>query len=88
MTVKQEYEHMKTELRAWNKRTNWDDTKYGFHIEHCTKKAKTMFLKLLNSDFEKMNFDMKYGFITTEEYNKLWKVWNDCSRSIANMVII
>lgn len=47
-----------------------------------------MFLKLLNEDFEKMNFDMKYGFITTEQYNKLWKVWNDCSRSIARIEIM
>lgn len=88
MTVKQEYEKMKTELRSWNKRSNFDDTKYAYRIEHHTKKAKQMFLKFLNSDFEKMNFDIKYGFITTEQYNKHWKVWNDCSRSIANMTII
>lgn len=88
MTVKQEYEHMRTELRAWNERSNWDDTKYSFHIEHCTKKAKTMFLKLLNSDFDMMNTDMELGVITVDEYNKLWKVWNDCSRSIGKMVII
>lgn len=88
MTVKQEYEKMQTELRSWNKKSNFDDTKYAYHIEHHSKKAKQMFLNLLNSDFEKINFDIKYGFITTEQYNKRWKVWNDCSRSIANMTII
>lgn len=58
MTVKQEYEKMQTELRSWNKRSNFDDTKYAYHIEHHTKKAKQMFLNLLNSDFEKINFDI------------------------------
>lgn len=28
MTIKQEYEYMKSELRDWNNRSNWDDTKY------------------------------------------------------------
>lgn len=88
MTVKQEYEKMKAELRSWNKRSNFDETKYAYRIEHYTKKSKQMFLKLLNSDFEKMNFDIKYGFISTDEYNELWKVWNDCSRSISIMKII
>ena len=88
MTIKQEYEYMKSELRDWNNRSNWDDTKYCYHIERRTKKAKTMFLELLIKDFEKMNFDMKYGFITAEQYNKLWKVWNDCSRSIERIEII
>ena len=88
MTVKQEYEHMKSELRVWNERTNWDSTKYAYHIEHFTKKSKAMFLNLLNKDFEHMNFDIKHGIITIEQYNKQWKVWNDCSRSISNMVII
>lgn len=88
MTVKQEYEKMQIELRSWNKRSNFDDTKYVYHIEHHTKKAKQMFLNFLNSDFEKINFNIKHGFITTEQYNKCWKVWNDCSRSIANMTII
>lgn len=88
MTVNQEYEKMVTELRTWNKRSNFDETKYVYHIEHHTKKAKQMFLKLLNSDFNKIMFDAKYGFITTDQYNKRWKVWNDCSRSIAGMTII
>lgn len=47
-----------------------------------------MFLKLLNQDFENMNFDLEHGIITVDQYNKKWKVWNDCSRSIANMNII
>lgn len=34
MTVKQEYECMKSELRIWNSRTNWDDMKYAYHIKH------------------------------------------------------
>lgn len=88
MTVKQEYERMKSELRIWNSRTNWDDTKYAYHIEHHSKKARTMFLDLLSKDFEDMNFDIKHNIISVEQYNKLWKVWNDCSRSISNMVII
>ena len=50
MTVKQEYEKTKAELRSWNKRSNFDDTKYAYHIEHHTKEAKQMFLNLLNSD--------------------------------------
>lgn len=33
MTIKQEYEYMKSELRVWNNRSNWDDTKYCYHIE-------------------------------------------------------
>ena len=88
MTIKEYYEYMKRELRLWNKRTNWDDTKYAYHIEYHTKKAKTMLLNLLNEDFEKMNWDAKHGFITVDRFNQLWKVWNDCSRSIANMEII
>ena len=88
MTVKQEYEHMKAELRSWNRRSGWDQTKYAYHIEHHSKKARTMFLDLLNKDFEDMNFDIKHNIISVEQYNKLWKVWNDCSRSISNMVII
>lgn len=88
MTINEEYELMKRELRAWNKRSDWDSTKYSYHIEHHTAKAKTMFLKLLNRDFEKMNFDIEHGFISTEKFNELWKVWNDCSRSISNMTII
>lgn len=79
---------MKTELRAWNKRTSFDDTKYAYRIEHYTKKSKSMFLKLLNSDIEKMNFDAKHGFISIYEWNETWKVLYDCSISIENMVII
>lgn len=85
MTIKEEYEYMKSELRMWNNRSNWDDTKYSFKIERYTKRAKTEFVKLLNKDFVNMNFDIEHGVISTEEYNKLWKVWNDCSRSITNM---
>ena len=88
MTIREEYEMMKNELRRWNKRSNWDETKYSYHIEHHTKKAKKMFLNLLNKDFEKMNWDIKHGFITVEKFNQLWKVWNECSTSIANMNII
>lgn len=88
MTVKQEYEKMKRELRAWNKRSNFDDTKYTHHIEHHTKKARQMFLDLLNSDFEEINFYIKHGFITTEQHNKYEKVLLDCLRSIENMTII
>lgn len=88
MTVKQEYEEMKSELRRWNKNSNWDDTKYCYHIEHFTKKAKNMFLNLLNKDFTNMNRDLELGIITVDKYNRLWKVWNDCSTSIAKMTII
>lgn len=88
MTINEEYEIMKRELRTWNERSNWDSTKYSYHIEHHTAKSKAMFIKLLNKDFEKMNFDIRHGFISTEKFNKLWKVWNDCSRSISNMTII
>lgn len=87
MTIREEYETMKVELRIWNKRSDWDDTNYVYRIEHHSKRAKTELLKMLNSDFEKMNFDLQYGFISAEKYNKHWKVWNDCSRSIANMSI-
>lgn len=87
MTVKQEYEEMKRELRRWNKRSNWGNTKYAYHLEHHSEKSKKMFLALLNRDFEDMNFDMEHKIITVDEYNELWKVWNDCSRSIANMNI-
>lgn len=87
MTIKEEYEYMKSELRIWNNRSDWDDTKYSFNIERYTKKARTEFIKLLNKDFENMNFDIEHGIISVEKYNKLWKVWNDCSRSIANMNI-
>ena len=88
MTVKEEYELMKKELRKWNVKSNWDNTKYKYPLEHATKKSKKMFLDLLNKDFESMNRKMKRGTISTKEYNKLWKVWNDCSTSIANMNII
>lgn len=88
MTIKEEYEYMKAELRNWNNRSNWDDTKYSYNIERYTKRAKTEFIKLLNSDFNKMNFAINHGFISIEQYNKLWKVWNDCSRSISNMNIL
>ena len=87
MTVKQEYETMKRDLRDWNNRSSWDETRYAYHIEHHSKKARAAFLKLLNNDFEKMNFDIEHKIITVEQYNKIWKVWNDCSTSIANMNI-
>ena len=88
MTVKDEYNKMKSCFRIWNNCSNWDDTPYIFFLEHYTKRSKTMFLKLLNQDFENMNFDLEHGIITVDQYNKKWKVWNDCSRSIANMNII
>ena len=88
MTVKEEYEYMKSELRIWNKKSNWDETKYRYHIERCTKRSQTMFFKLLNSDFEKIQFDIKYGFITCKQFDEKMKVWNECSDSIANMIII
>lgn len=88
MTIKEEYNKMKSELRLWNDRSNWDDTNYVYKIERYTKRAKTEFIKLLNSDFNKMNFNMKHGFISIEQYNRLWKIWNDCSRSISNMNIL
>lgn len=53
MTINEEYKIMKRELRTWNERSNWDSTKYSYHIEHHTAKSKTMFIKLLNKDFEK-----------------------------------
>lgn len=87
MTIREEYEKMKKELRIWNKRSNWDNTKYKYHLEHHSKRAKTEFLKLLNKDFDSMNFDVEYKIITVDEYNRLWKVWNDCSTSIAGMEI-
>lgn len=87
MTIREEYETMKVELRIWNKQSGWDDTKYYYHIDHTSKIAKSKLLKMLNADFEKMNFDMGHGIISVEKYNKLWKVWNDCSRSIAIMSI-
>lgn len=43
MTVKQEYENMKSELRIWNKRSNWDETRYSYPIEHHSKKQKQSF---------------------------------------------
>ena len=88
MTVKEEYEYMKKELRIWNKRNNWDDTKWRFHIEHFTKRSQKMFFDLLNKDFEKIQFDARHGFITTDQFNHKMKIWNECSDSIANMVII
>jgi len=88
MTVKDEYECMKSHLRMWNQKSNWEATEYRYRIEHYTKKSQAMMVKLLNADFEKMNFDIKYGFITPEGYNQRWKVWNECSDSIANMEII
>ena len=87
MTVKQEYDYMKSELRIWNKRSNWDETRYLYRIEHHSKKAKTEFLRLLNKDFMDMNFDIEHKIITVEKFNKLHKVWNDCSVSISNMNI-
>lgn len=88
MTIKEEYKLMKSELRTWNKRSFFDETPYLYHIEHHSKKAKTEMFKLLNRDFEIMNRDMELGIISVEKYNELWKVWNDCSTSIANMIII
>lgn len=87
MTVKQEYEKMKSELRKCNKRSNWDETRYLYRIEHHSKKAKTEFLRLLNNDFMYMNFDIEHKLITVEKFNELHKVWNDCSISISNMNI-
>lgn len=88
MTIKQEYEEMKITLRDWNKRTNYDDTKYLFKIERYTKKAKSMFIKLLNEDHNKIAFDLRHDFIDHEEFKKRLKVWNDCKRAIDCMVII
>ena len=87
MTVKQEYQEMKSELIRYNKASNWDGTRYLYPIEHHSKKAKTEFLRLLNKDFTEMNFDVEHKIITVEKFNKLYKVWNDCSISIANMNI-
>ena len=87
MTVKQEYENMKSELRICNKRSNWDETRYSYRIEHHSKKAKTELLRLLNKDFMDMNFYIEHKIITVEKFNEMYKVWNDCSTSISNMNI-
>ena len=88
MTIKQEYEEMKLNLRDWNSRTNYDDINYFYKIERYTKKAKSMFIKLLNEDHEKIAFDLRNDFISHEEFMKRLKVWNDCKRSIDYMAII
>lgn len=87
MTVKQYYEEMKAELRRWNKRHDWDGTNFCYHIEFHSKKAKTIFVNLLNKDFENLQLGIQRGTITAEKFNRDMKVWNDMSSSIANMNI-
>lgn len=87
MTIKKYYEEMKAELRRWNKRHDWDGTNFCYHIKFHSKKAKTIFVNLLNRDFENLQFDIQHKIITVEKFNREMKVWNDMSCSIANMVI-
>ena len=88
MTVKQEYENMKTCFRIWNKNSNFDETKYIMFIEHYTKRSQTMLNKLLKRDLTELERDLKYEIIDLEEYFKKRKVLADVERSIRNMTII
>lgn len=88
MTVRDEYNKMKSCFRIWNKNSNYDETKYMMFLEHCTKRAQTMLFKMLNSDVKTVEFDFRIGIITNEEYLHKSKVLEDCRRSIENMNII
>ena len=88
MTVKEEYENMKTCFRIWNKNSNFDETKYIMFIEHYTKRSQTMIMKLLKKDLAYIEWDLKYEIMDLEEYFRKRKVLADVERSIQNMTII
>ncbi|MCD8395901.1 MAG: hypothetical protein LUD12_01705 [Lachnospiraceae bacterium] len=88
MTIRQEYEEMKTELRVWNRRHNWDGTQFCYHIERMSKKAQTMYRRLLENDRRGIEVDRRIGVLTDEKYSQLMKVWEDCKTSIDSMTIL
>ena len=88
MTVKDEYENMKTCFRIWNKNSNFDETNYIMFIEHYTKRSQTMLMKLLKADLKNLEFDLKHEIIDLDEYFEKRKVFADVERSIKNMNII
>lgn len=88
MTVKEEYENMKSCFRIWNKNSNFDETKYIMFIEHYTKRSQTMLNKLLKRDLAQLERDLKYEIIDLEDYFTKRKVLADVERSIRNMTII
>lgn len=88
MTIKEEYEIMKSCFRRWNKNSNFDETKYIMFIEHYTKRSQSMLLKLLKKDLADIEWDLKYEIIDLEEYFRKRKVLADVERSIKNMTII
>ena len=58
MTIKEEYKVMKLELRNWNKRSNFDGTKWLYRIEN-TRKTPKQGLQLNTKKISKIYSSMK-----------------------------
>lgn len=87
MTVKEEFKTMVQELYSWNKKEGWNGTQFSYHIEHHSKKSKTMFNKILNECRYHIDIQYESNILTYRQYISRMKILRDCERSIERMEI-
>lgn len=89
MTIKEEYENAKQELRAANVMNDYNnEMNFIVRFDHFSKKSQTMLRNLLEKDVERNNWKFAHGFRAERIFIKEVKILRDLENSIDEMVII